>query len=129
VFWIDSNQIAALRDIPYTFVPMMFLQIARMLFQQTVNRVVGANCSERLRRANSVNNDVLAFASCCSLGGMDMEMALMDHGIPINWIDFLDYFPFVVIDDNVVLEGFFDLGQEVSMDNGNFLGAASAFFG
>jgi hypothetical protein len=59
---------------------------------------------------------------------MDMEMALMEHGIPINWINFLDYFSFIVIDDNVILEGFIDLEQEVSMDNGNFLGSIGIFW-
>ena len=57
-----------------------------------------------------------------------MEMALMDHGIPVDWIDVLDLFPFVIVDDNVVVKGFFDLGQEVSMDDGNFLGRIGTFW-
>jgi hypothetical protein len=128
VFRIDSDQTAALRDIPYAYVPMVFLQIARMLFQQTVNRVVGVNRGERLRRANLVDNDVLAFMSCRSLGSVNVKMALMDHGIPVDWINFLDHFPFVVIDDDVIFKGFFDFGQELSMDDGNFLGSIGVFW-
>jgi hypothetical protein len=59
---------------------------------------------------------------------VDVKMALMDDGIPVDWIDFLDHFLFVVVNDDVVLEGFFDLGQEVSMDNGDFLGSVRIFW-
>jgi hypothetical protein len=38
---------------------MMFLYVARMLFQQTMDRIVGTNHSERLRRSDAVNNDVV----------------------------------------------------------------------
>ena len=74
-----------------------------------------------------MNNDVLALASCRSLRSVDVEMALMDHRSPVYGVDFLDHFSFVVVDNNVVFEGLFDLGQEVSMDNGYFFGSVCIF--
>jgi hypothetical protein len=128
MFRVDSNHVTGLRDIPHTFIPMVFFHVVtRMLLQQTVNGIVCMNGGKRLRRANAVNDDVLSLASGRSLRSMDVEMALMHNRIPVDGINVLDHFPFVVVNDDVILEGFFDLGQEVCVDDGNFLGSFRIF--
>jgi hypothetical protein len=102
MFHVDANHVTGLHDIPHAF--------------------IGG--------ANAMNDNVLALASGCSLRSMDVEMALMHNWIPVDGINVLDYFPFfVLVNDDVVLECFFDLGQEVCVwTTATFL-TASAFFG
>jgi hypothetical protein len=127
MFQVDANHVTGLRDVPHAFVPMVFFHVARMLLQQTVNCIVCMNGYERLRRANVVNDNVLALASGRSLRSVDVETALMHNRIPVDGINNLDFFPFVVVNDNIVLKVFFYLGQEVCVDDGNFLGIFRIF--
>lgn len=58
-----------------------------------------------------MDNGVLVLASFRSLRCMEIEVALMHDRIPVNRIDVVDRFAFVVEQDNVVGEGFLHLGK------------------
>jgi hypothetical protein len=63
-----------------------------------------------------MNDDILALAIARANDGVKVEMALVGDGSPIDGIDGVYHFVFVVVDCNVVVEDFLDLGKEVRMD-------------
>jgi hypothetical protein len=87
-----------------------------VLFEKGVDCVVSINGREGLGRPNPMGDYILALASTQANGGVEVEMALVGDGGPVDGINGFDHFVFVVEDDNVVIEGFLDLGKEVGMD-------------
>ena len=74
-----------------------------------------------------VDDSVLVLAIFRSLRGMEVEMTLVHNRVPVDGINVFDHVAFVIENDDIVSEGFFHLGQKVSVHYGDFLGCFGVF--
>ena len=128
VFGVDTNEVSSLGDVPDCFVPVMLFDETRVLFEKGVYRVVGTNGGERLGGPNPMDDYVFVLASARAGDGVKIKVALVGDGGPVDRINGVDNFVFVVEDSYIVVEDFLDLGEEVHMDESHFLGCISIFW-
>ena len=92
-----------------------------------MDHIVSTNGRKGLGSPDPMNDDILALAIARADDGVKVEMALVGDWSPIDGIDGVYHFVFVVVDCNVVVEDFLDLGKEVHMDESHFLGCIGIF--
>jgi hypothetical protein len=81
-----------------------------------VDRIVGTNGRKRLGSVDLMDDYILALAITRADDCVEVEMALVGDGSPVDGINGFDNFVFVVEDGNVIIEDFLALGKEVRMD-------------
>jgi hypothetical protein len=128
VLGVDADELSSLSDIPNSFVPVVLFDETRVLFEKGVYCVVGMTGRERLGGPNPMDDYILALATSTRAGdGVKIKVALVGDGGPVDRINGVDNFVFVVENGDVVVEDFLDLGEEVRMDESHFLGCNGTF--
>jgi len=100
----------------------MGFHITVVFSEDGVNGVVVSNGGQGLGSTDAVDNRVLGATVVRALDDMDVKMMLMFDGCPMDGIDGAELSAFVVKEDTIVGEGFLHLGEEISVNNGNFGG-------
>ena len=72
-------------------------------------------------------DDIFALASTRAGDGVKIKVALVGDGGPVDRINGVNNFVFVVENGYIVVEDFLDLGEEVRMDESHFLGCIGIF--
>jgi hypothetical protein len=127
VFGVDADKVSSLSDVPNCFFPVVLFDETRVLFEKGVYHVVGTNGGERLGGPNPMDDNIFALASTRAGDGVKIKVALVGDGGPVDRINGVNNFAFVVENGNIIIEDFLDLGEEVRMDESHFLGCIGIF--